>query len=254
MRTTIRGVKARKREDTKGALLPVLLVSYNLSQSQWKRKENLQLFALHPTSCSKHIKGRQSREKCEQLLSAVGLSQVHPSVHPSWPPLWQSGRAAPGLQCQTPALRCWLSPHTGSPNTAAAQQEVQQRFMAQVQLCVLQRGGELISSRQWCLMWVLLKDRGADTCPYQTPPRAVGGWNIGTGKTEWLRKALVDKEGQSCAWLKWDQSWTAQQCHSWGAVAAVSILIEKLFFYSPVKIWGRGGQRFDSSKVRKMLH
>lgn len=83
VRMTIRGVKARKWEDSQDALLPVLLVSHTLSQSQWKRKENLQLFALHPTSCSKHIKGRQSREKCEQLLSAVGLSQVHPSVQPS---------------------------------------------------------------------------------------------------------------------------------------------------------------------------
>lgn len=67
-------------EGTQGALLPVLLVSMPWVREQWKRKANLQLFTLHPYQLLQTHQGRKTREKGEQLLSAVGLSQAHPSV------------------------------------------------------------------------------------------------------------------------------------------------------------------------------
>lgn len=97
--------KARKWKDTQGALLPVLLVNMpSVSQNGRERQICSCSFCI-PTSCSKHIKGGETREKGEQLLSAVGLSQEHPSVQLQLATSeTQSGRAAPGQQGQSPQV------------------------------------------------------------------------------------------------------------------------------------------------------
>lgn len=208
---------------------------YALSQSKWKRKANLQLLILHPHQLLQTHQGwRNQREGWAAAVSCRALTSTSISPAPVGhlcDTIWESCPRTAGSEPSGDG-----SAHTQAPLTPPGQAERYNRD--------LQAHGSQ-GSAVYCTQVVVdqfltimldgnLSERHRSThLSYRhLLPRAVGGWDIGIGKTGWLQKALVDKEGQSCAWLKWDQSWTAQQSHSWGAAAAVPNLIEKLFLSS----------------------